>query len=85
MIGFLLLTVMLTGCSTTVQTKVIKQYPDAAWVQHTESGLTKDMLDDYGKVREKALPQALDALKACNADKDSIRKWMGSSDATLTE
>lgn len=68
--------VMLTGCSTTVQTKVIKQYPDGVWVQNTDSGLTKDMLSDYGKVREKALPQALDALKACNVDKGSIRKWM---------
>ena len=85
MIVFLLLTVILTGCSTTVQTKVIKQYPDAAWVQHIDSGLTKDMLSDYGKVREKAVPRVLDALKACNVDKGSIRKWMNSPESPPVE
>lgn len=85
MIALLLLTVMLTGCSTTVQTKVIKQYPDALWVQHTDSGLAKDMLSDYGKVREKALPQVLDALKACNVDKGSIREWMSVPESPLVE
>lgn len=85
MIVFLLLMVMLTGCSTTVQTKVVKQYPDATWVQHTDSGLTKNMLSDYGKVREKAIPRVLDALKACNVDKGSIRKWMSSPESPLVE
>lgn len=65
---------MLIGCSS-VQTKYIKVYPDASWTVITETGLTEEMLGTYGAVRNKALPQVKSAVKACNADKKSIRDW----------
>ena len=65
---------MLIGCST-VSTQTKKMYPDESWLVHTELGITKDMLSNYGKVRNEALPQAIEAVDNCNADKATIRAW----------
>ena len=66
---------MLIGCSS-VQTKYIKVYPDASWLVENKLGITKDMLNTYGQVRNKALPQAIETVDLCNADKKLIRDWM---------
>ena len=66
---------MLNGCSS-VSTITKKVYPESSWVVHTELGVTKDMLDSYGNVRNVALPQAIKAADSCNADKATIRAWM---------
>ena len=65
---------MLTGCSS-VQTKMVKVYPDPQWTIETPLTVTKDMLSDYGKLRNNALPQAISDLDRCNAHKASIREW----------
>lgn len=66
--------VTLIGCSG-IQTKTKKVYPDDLWLQHTKSGITKVMVETYGAVKDKALPQCKSALKLCNVDKASIRNW----------
>jgi hypothetical protein len=67
---------MLIGCSTQVQTKIQKVYPDELWVKDTGHGITKSMLNNYGNVRNKALPRCMEAVRLCNADKATIRKWI---------